>query len=49
MAMNSNTMKNGRNPETHETLDELRVLKPIEIDLDSDAYRMPAVPEKEAP
>lgn len=49
MAMNSNTMKNGRNPETHETLDELRVLKPIEIKLDSAAYRMPAAPENKAP
>ena len=32
---NSNTMKNGRNPETHEVLDEVRVLLPIDIRLDA--------------
>ena len=35
---NSNTMKNGRNPETHDVLDELRVLPPMEIRLDVSAW-----------
>ena len=38
MAKNSNTMKNGRNPETGEILDEGRVLPPMEIRPDGDGY-----------
>lgn len=37
-SVNSNTMKNGRNPETHEVLDELRVLNPMEVGLDPGKY-----------
>ena len=36
---NSNTLKNGRNPETCEVLDELRVIPPIEVKLDGSAYK----------
>ena len=32
---NSNTMKNGRNPETHEVMDELKPIDPLEIRLDT--------------
>ena len=35
---NSNTMKLGRNPETHEILDTERVLPPMEVDLDASVY-----------
>ncbi len=35
---NSNTMKNGRNPETHEVLDELKPISPMEIRLDAAAW-----------
>ena len=35
---NSNTMKLGRNPETHELLTEERVLPPMEITLDASVY-----------
>ena len=35
---NSNTMKNGRNPETHEILDELKPISPMEIRLDAAAW-----------
>ena len=42
---NSNTMKNGRNPETHEVIDELRPVPPLEIRQDPGVYRtIPAVP-----
>lgn len=36
---NCNTLKNGRNPETGEILDELRVLPPIEVKLDGSLYK----------
>ena len=36
---NCNTMKNGRNPETHEVLDTLRELDPMAVTLDPSAYR----------
>ena len=35
---NSNTMKNGRNPETHEILDELKPVDPLKVELDDSAY-----------
>ena len=35
---NSNTMKLGRNPETHEILDTERVLPPMEVSLDASVY-----------
>ena len=38
MAKNSNTMKNGRNPETHEVLDELKPVPPMTVTLDGAAY-----------
>ena len=31
-------MKNGRNPETHEVLDELKPVDPLKITLDPGAY-----------
>ena len=37
-ANNSNTMKNGRNPETGEILDELKPIPPMEVRLDSSVY-----------
>ena len=43
---NSNTMKLGRNPETHEILDEPRVLPPMEVSLDASVYaEVPDLPE----
>ncbi len=39
MSKNSNTMKNGRNPETHEVIDEPRPVAPLEILLDPGVYR----------
>lgn len=42
---NSNTLKNGRNPETHEILDELNPIDPIEVTLDGSLYKdVPQVP-----
>ncbi len=38
-SQNSNTMKNGRNPETHEVIDELRQIEPLTVTLDPEAYR----------
>lgn len=38
MSRNSNTMKNGRNPETHEILDELKEIDPMEVKLDASVY-----------
>ena len=38
MSKNSNTMKNGRNPETGEVLDELKEVAPLEVTLDASAY-----------
>ena len=42
MNSNSNTLKNGRNPETGEVLEELRELKPLEVKLDSTVYALSA-------
>ena len=42
MNKNSNTMKNGRNPETHEVIDELKPIDPLQVNLDAAAYsRLP--------
>ena len=38
-SMNCNTMKNGRNPETHEVIDELRVIPPLEVRTDAAAWQ----------
>ncbi len=38
MSKNSNTMKNGRNPETHEVIDELKEIDPLTVSLDASAY-----------
>ena len=43
-SQNSNTMKNGRNPETHEVLDELKPVDPLKVALDPGAYfRVPVI------
>ena len=43
-SQNSNTMKNGRNPETHEVLDELKPVNPLKVTLDPEAYfRVPVI------
>ena len=39
MNKNSNTLKNGRNPETHEVLDELKPIDPLDVKLDAAVYR----------
>ncbi len=38
MSQNSNTMKNGRNPETHEVIDELKEIDPLTVKLDASSY-----------
>ncbi len=46
MNKNSNTMKNGRNPETGEVLDELKPIAPLEVTLDATVYaQVPDVDE----
>lgn len=35
---NSNTMKNGRKPETHEVIDELKRVDPLTVTLDPSVY-----------
>ena len=46
MSRNSNTMNNGRNPETHEILDELKEIDPMEVKLDASVYGViPQAPE----
>ena len=46
MSQNSNTMKNGRNPETHDVTDELKVVDPLKIILAGTAYwEIPEVSE----
>ena len=35
---NSNTMKNGRNPETREVIDELKRVDPLTVTLDPSVY-----------
>ena len=37
-SQNSNTMKNGRNPETHEILDEKKEILPLQLTLDPEKY-----------
>ncbi len=37
-SQNSNTMKNGTNPETHEILDELKPIDPLQVTLDPQVY-----------
>ncbi len=50
MSKNSNTMKNGRNPETHEVIDELKQVDPMTVALDASAYgKLPEVPESSDP
>ena len=39
MSKNSNTMKNGRNPETHDATDELKKIEPLAVGLDGAAYQ----------
>ena len=39
-SQNSNTMKNGRNPETHEVLDELKAIEPLTVTADAAAYQV---------
>lgn len=47
MSKNSNTMKNGRNPETHEVIDELKQVDPLTVTLDASAYgELPDVQER---
>ena len=49
MSKNSNTMKNGRNPETHEVIDELKPVDPLTVKLDASAYgTLPDLPESSA-
>ena len=38
-AENSNTLKNGRNPETHEILDDLKPVPPVKVNLDGKGYK----------
>lgn len=46
MSQNSNTMKNGRNPETGEANDEVKELTPLKVTLDASKYN--TIPEYEA-
>ena len=46
MSQNSNTMKNGRNPETGEANDEVKELAPLKVTLDASKYN--TIPEYEA-
>lgn len=45
MSKNSNTMKNGRNPETGEAYDSEKVIDPLTVGLDASKYSV--IPEKE--
>ena len=45
MSQNSNTMKNGRNPETGEANDEVKELTPLKVTLDASKYN--TIPEYE--
>ncbi|MBQ9517582.1 MAG: C69 family dipeptidase [Eubacterium sp.] len=48
MSENSNSMKNGKNPETHEVLDELKKVKPMKVNLDAENYsKVPEISEEE--
>ena len=38
MSQNSNTMKNGRNPETGEAYDDVKELEPLTVNLDASKY-----------
>ena len=44
MSKNSNTMKNGRNPETHDVIDELKPVEPLKISIDGSVYQ--TLPER---
>ena len=49
MSKNSNTMKNGRNPETHEVIDELKQVDPLTVTLNASAYsKLPDINESYA-
>ena len=39
-SQNSNTLKNGRNPETGEVLDELKEVAPLEVTLSAKGYKL---------
>ena len=45
MSKNCNTMKNGRNPETHEVIDELKPIDPLKVELDASAYGVIPAPQ----
>ncbi len=46
MSKNSNTMKNGRNPETHEVIDEIKQIDPLNVTLDASSYgNLPEIPK----
>ncbi|MBR2278747.1 MAG: hypothetical protein IJ872_05985, partial [Eubacterium sp.] len=48
MSENSNSMKNGKNPETHEVMDELKKIKPMTVSLNADVYsKVPEIGEDE--
>jgi len=47
---NSNTMKVGRNPETHEATDEVKQIDPLKVKLDGSAYKViPEIQESTEP
>lgn len=46
MNKNSNTMKNGRNPETGEVIDELKPIDPMQVALEASAYGVIPEPQK---
>ena len=49
MSKNSNSLKNGRNPETHEVLDERKTVDPMTVTLDASAYSvLPEIPQTES-
>ena len=45
---NSNTLKNGKNPETEEVYNELRQIDPMKVDLDPSAYAQTPNPSSSA-
>lgn len=48
MSENSNSMKNGKNPETHEVMDELKKIKPMKVSLNPEVYsKVPEIGEGE--
>ncbi len=44
ISRNSNSLKNGRNPETHEVLDELKPITPLSVTLSPSAYTYTFMP-----